>query len=66
MLETICCDSEVEQSIQPGDRVILAEGPYLGTPGILLALTNDANWAEIQQWDAKVRHHPVAWLRRRP
>ena len=46
-----------------GDRVFLAEGPYQGTPGVFLALTQDVKWAEIEEPKNKVRRHPVEWLR---
>lgn len=55
--------STEDSPIQPGDRVILVEGPYQGTPGVLLKLKEDANWAEVREWDNRVRCHPVIWLR---
>lgn len=45
-----------------GDRVVLAEGPYRGTPGVFVALRNDVNWAEIRERHDIIRCHPVRWL----
>src|SRR5258708_3812097 len=47
---------------QAGDKVVLAEGPYQGTPGVFLTLRPDVNWAEIEEPNSKVRTHPVRWL----
>lgn len=45
-----------------GDKVVLAEGPYQGTPGVFLTLRQDVDWAEIEEINNKVRIHPVRWL----
>jgi hypothetical protein len=45
-----------------GDKVVLAEGTYQGTPGVFLRLLEDANWADITERNDKIRSHPVAWL----
>src|SRR5260370_14570224 len=45
-----------------GDKVVLAEGPYQGTPGVFLTLREDVNWAEIEEPNSRVRTHPVRWL----
>ena len=45
-----------------GDNVILAEGPYQGTPGVFLRLRQDLNWAEIKERSGRVRPHPGVWL----
>ncbi len=46
-----------------GDRVILAKGPYQGTPGEFLGwLPEDSNWVEVREWNSVVRRHPAAWL----
>ena len=52
-----------QSAFQAGDKVFLAEGPYQGTPGVFLALTQDVKWAEIEEPKKKVRRHPVEWLR---
>jgi hypothetical protein len=49
-------------TFQEGDEVILAEGPYQGTPGIFLHLKKDANWADITERNGDVRSHPMQWL----
>ena len=45
-----------------GDKVVLAEGPYEGTPGVFLALREDVSWADINELNNVVRYHPVRWL----
>ena len=45
-----------------GDRVVLAEGTYQGTPGVFVKLREDVNWADIQELNGTVRSHPVSWL----
>lgn len=45
-----------------GDKVMLAEGPYQGTPGVFLQLKEDVNWADITERNGNIRSHPVAWL----
>jgi hypothetical protein len=46
-----------------GDEVLLADGPYQGTPGVFLnRMPADANWAEIKERNDVVRDHPVVWL----
>ena len=52
------------EPVQPGDQVILVTGPYEGTPGVLLDFKRDPRWAEIREWNDRVRSHPVIWLRR--
>ena len=57
-----------DAGFQAGDRVVLAEGPYQGTSGMFLHLTNDVNWAEIDELNSqaahhRVRSHPVIWLK---
>jgi hypothetical protein len=66
MIETMYVEPIEEDSIELGGKVVLADGPYHGTSGVLLRLTEDANWAEVREWDDKVRRHPVVWLRRQP
>lgn len=47
-----------------GDNVILAGGPYQGTPGVFISLMPvDAHWAEIKERNDVVRQHPLVWLR---
>jgi len=45
-----------------GDRVVLAEGPYEGTPGVFVTLRKDPNWADIQERNNMVQCHLVIWL----
>ena len=45
-----------------GDRIVLAEGPYQGTPGVFVAFRDDVNWAEIRERHDVIRCHPVIWL----
>ncbi len=45
-----------------GDEVVLARGPYTGTPGIFLRPRADARWADIAERKGGVRSHPVEWL----
>jgi hypothetical protein len=45
-----------------GERVVLAQGTYQGTPGVFLRLGQDPKWAEITEGDGTIRSHPVAWL----
>jgi len=43
-----------------GDNVVLAEGTYQGTPGVFLRLREDADWADIQELNGRIRSHPVS------
>jgi hypothetical protein len=52
----------VDTVFREGDEVVLAEGPYQGTPGVFLRFRKDPNWADITERNAKVRSHPVVWL----
>jgi hypothetical protein len=45
-----------------GDDVVLAAGPYQGSPGVFLRLREDINWADITESDGRIRSHPVVWL----
>jgi len=36
-------------AFQEGDKVVLAEGTYQGTPGVFLRLREDAAWADITE-----------------
>jgi len=45
-----------------GDRVVLANGTYQGTPGVFLRLRKDVKWADITERNGGIREHPVAWL----
>ena len=59
----------VNLEFKAGDDVVLAGGPYQGTPGVFLHLTNDVSWAEIEERNSQgfrraVRSHPLVWLRR--
>ncbi len=53
------------EPMHPGDPVVLVDGPYQGTPGVLLHFKSDPRWAEIKEWNDRVRSHPVIWLRRK-
>lgn len=64
MLEATYADLSEQDQISPEDRVVLAKGPYQGTPGVLLRLERDVAWATVREWDGKIRCHPVSWLRR--
>ena len=52
-----------EPPFRAGDDVFMPEGPCQGTPGVFLALGEDANWAEIRQRGGAVKRHPVIWMR---
>jgi len=52
-----------QPDFQAGDKVFLAEGPYQGTAGVFLALTQDVKWAEIEEPKSRIRRHPVEWMR---
>lgn len=57
----------IHTPFQEGDAVVLAEGPYQGSPGVFLRLTeDDVNWAEINEGNGIIRHHPVVWLQHCP
>jgi hypothetical protein len=48
------------------ENVVLAEGPYQGTPRVFLHLTKDIKWAEIEEkqhpgTNQRARCHPVVW-----
>jgi hypothetical protein len=51
-----------QSEFRAGDKVFLSEGTYQGTPGVFLRLTADVNWAEIDEGNGMMRHHPVRWL----
>jgi len=65
MDESAHATSADQRPIQPGDRVVLAEGPYQGSYGVVTRAIEDANWLEVQEWDGRTRSHPVVWMRRR-
>lgn len=54
--------SPITSPFQTGDQVVLAEGTYQGTTGVLVRFRPDANWADIAEPNGKVRCHPVAGL----
>ena len=56
------CKKRVGITFQEDDEVVLAEGTYEGTPGILVRLGKDVRWAEITERNGSIRSHPVAWL----
>jgi hypothetical protein len=47
-----------------GDEVVLARGPYTGTPGVFLRSRADIKWADITERSGNVRSHPLEWLAR--
>ncbi len=54
--------SKTDAAFHEGDKVVLAEGPYQGTPGVFLRLKEDTNWADITESNGDVRSHPMRWL----
>ncbi len=57
-------DAATSTEFKAGDNVILAGGPYQGTPGIFVSLMPvDAQWAEIKERNDIVRQHPLVWMR---
>jgi len=61
---TLTPEAERGGIFRAGDDVVVAEGPFQSTPGVFLKLTDDdANWAEIKEYNGIVRSHPVIWLR---
>jgi len=52
----------IHTTFREGDPVVLAEGPYQGSLGVFLRLTEDVNWAEINEGNGITRRHPVIWL----
>jgi hypothetical protein len=55
-------DAAVGTVFHEGDKVVLAEGTYQGTPGVFLHLEPDTKWADIKERDGTIRSHPVEWL----
>lgn len=49
-----------------GDEIVLARGPYVGTPGVFLRSRADTKWADITERNGAVRSHPLEWLARAP
>jgi hypothetical protein len=46
-----------------GDEVVLAKGPYTGTPrGFSAVPRADIEWAEITERNGTIRSHPLEWL----
>jgi hypothetical protein len=45
-----------------GDEVVLARGPYTGTPGVFLRSRGDIKWADITERSGVVKSHPLEWL----
>ena len=57
-------DTAASPEFKAGDDVILAGGPYQGTPGVFVSLMpTDAHWAEIKERNDVIRQHPLVWLR---
>ena len=55
-------DRPVGTVFREGDEVVLAEGTYQGTLGVVLRLREDVNWVDITEGHGSARSHPVAWL----
>jgi hypothetical protein len=55
-------DKRLQTEFHEGDAVVLARGPYQGTPGVFGRLLADINWAEITERNGAIRSHPVVWL----
>lgn len=49
-----------------GDEVVLARGPYTGTPGVFLRSRRDIKWADITERNGVVKSHPLEWLAHAP
>jgi hypothetical protein len=49
-------------TFREGDKVVLTKGSYEGTPGVFLRFREDPNWADIREWNGRIREHPVVWL----
>jgi hypothetical protein len=47
-----------------GDNVVLARGPYVGTPGVFLRSRADIKWADVIERNGMVKRHPLEWLAR--
>jgi len=54
---------EEDTVFKAGDKIILALGPNQGSLGTFLGPLPDLNWAEIEEWNKNVRHHPLVWIR---
>jgi hypothetical protein len=53
-----------EAVFREGDEVVLARGPYAGTPGVFLRSREDIKWADIIERTGTVQRHPLEWLAR--
>lgn len=53
---------QAEARFIEGDKVVLARGPYTGTPGVFLRSRADIKWADIIWRNGVVWSHPVEWL----
>jgi hypothetical protein len=54
-------------TFRKGDSVFLAKGPFQGTVGTFLNLSDDdPKWANVFERDSQVRSHPVACLQHLP
>ena len=51
------------RDFQRGDNVVVAEGPFQGTPGVFVKLKDDIKWGEINEYNGVLRSHPLIWLR---
>ena len=47
-----------------GDEVVLARGPYVGTPGVFLRSREDIKWADVIERSGTIQPHPLEWLAR--
>lgn len=53
---------QAETRFIEGDRVVLARGPYTGTPGVFLHSKADIKWADIIWRNGVGWSHPLEWL----
>ena len=59
-----CKPVPMDVSFSEGDEIVLAKGPYTGTPGVFLRSRADIKWAEIAERNGTIRSHPLEWLAR--
>jgi hypothetical protein len=52
----------IAAGFREGEAIVLARGPYQGTPGVFLRLREDPKWADVQESSEVIRSHPVAWI----
>jgi len=60
--QTITGPIPIVSTFREGDPVMVAEGPYQGTPGVFNHLRPDVKWADVTERNGRIRSHPVEWL----